>query len=185
MSDEILSPADQLRKEAKESRERAYESFERCDTDGFLSQWASNTVAREKEIEANLLDQGGKAEFQVLMDMDGNIMPAKRINNRYGSAWAFFENPNNIHSRLTGVFINEANSPKLKTQAAALARKGYKLGVVKAPAYVESGGSRINITYFYARSGKDPLADIEIISTDFFSEQIKKAEDKAKKQQES
>jgi hypothetical protein len=38
---------------ASESRQKAEESFDRCDTDGFLSQWALVIVQRD-EIEAVL-----------------------------------------------------------------------------------------------------------------------------------
>lgn len=168
-----LDPAEKLRQEARKAREDANESFDRSDTDGFMSQWASNTVAREKEAKALLIEQGGKAEFQVLMDKDSKIVPAKRIDTRYGTAWAVFEDPHDNRSPFTGEYINESQSPNLKTQAAALARKGYKLGLIKAPASVKSGGNRVMITYFFARKGNDPLADIEILSEDLLADEIK------------
>lgn len=58
--------AEQLRAEAAASRQRSEDSFERCDTDGFLSQWASDMTARLYEEQARIVEQGGKAMFKGL-----------------------------------------------------------------------------------------------------------------------
>ena len=42
----MTSTAAQLREAAAADRQAAYDSFERCDTDGFMSQWASGLVDR-------------------------------------------------------------------------------------------------------------------------------------------
>lgn len=62
-----------LRAQAKKDRQDAHDSFERCDTDGFLSQWASQVMASQREREANLADRGGLGIFPALMDEAGNI----------------------------------------------------------------------------------------------------------------
>lgn len=59
---------DELRKESADCRQRAQDSFDRCDTDGFLSQWASNCTASKREQEASLADYGNQHVFQVLVD---------------------------------------------------------------------------------------------------------------------
>lgn len=57
-----------LREEADHLDAKAEESFDRSDTDGFLSQWALNTCAAEKRLEAQIIEQGGQAEFPALFD---------------------------------------------------------------------------------------------------------------------
>jgi hypothetical protein len=64
----------QLEAEAKDCNERAERSFERCDTDGFLSQWASNITADLNRQKAALLRNGGYAPFPVLCDAEGNVI---------------------------------------------------------------------------------------------------------------
>lgn len=65
--------AEDHREAAKADRKRAIESFERCDTDGFLSQWASDLNARKHEREASILENGGLAEFWGLYEGDRRV----------------------------------------------------------------------------------------------------------------
>jgi hypothetical protein len=66
-----------LREEAKRNREREEESFQRCDTDGFLSQWALGIGAQEREREAELADAGYMVVRPALMDIEsGEIVAA-------------------------------------------------------------------------------------------------------------
>lgn len=69
-----MATADQLR-QAAELREQAaahererQASWERSDTDGFLSQWASGINAQLDRARADLLEAGGVAEFPGLYD---------------------------------------------------------------------------------------------------------------------
>lgn len=85
------SKADTLRAEAAENRRRAEESFDRCDTDGFLSQWANDMTAREKEQQAAIEDNGGVWPFLCLVDAEtGDLVPAREIETRYGWKFAVF-----------------------------------------------------------------------------------------------
>jgi len=65
--------AQKLKAEAAKDRQYAADSFERCDTDGFLSQWACGITASEKERKASLANRGGLDIFPALMDEAGNI----------------------------------------------------------------------------------------------------------------
>jgi hypothetical protein len=55
-----------LRAMAAASRKAAHDSFERCDTDGFLSQCALDITARQFERQAHIAEAGGLAEFTGL-----------------------------------------------------------------------------------------------------------------------
>lgn len=57
-----------LREQAAEYRRREQESFDRCDTDGCVSQWCQSISARDSDRAAELADQGNLSVFQVLVD---------------------------------------------------------------------------------------------------------------------
>lgn len=65
--------AQTLRERAAANRQYAADSFERCDTDGFLSQWAAGVTASENDRKANLADCGGLDIFPALLDENGNL----------------------------------------------------------------------------------------------------------------
>lgn len=71
---EQLAQIEQLRAKAKIQDDRAEKSFQRCDTDGFLSQWANNIGADRDRKQAKLLENGGYARFPVLCDSEGNVI---------------------------------------------------------------------------------------------------------------
>ena len=76
-----------LREEASADLEKAQESFERCDTDGFLSQWALGLGSQKKSAQAKILENGGKSEFLGLYDAVGTRVPAKLIRGKFGPVW--------------------------------------------------------------------------------------------------
>jgi hypothetical protein len=82
--------ADQLRAQAAQHDRDAAESFERCDTDGFLSQWASGMTAQLKRTQATLAEHGDTWTFArtVLTRTDGSIVEdAREVTTRYGQRW--------------------------------------------------------------------------------------------------
>lgn len=62
-----------LRAMAEDRRRRSQESFERCDTDGFLSQWASDITARMFDLQAEVADSNGLWIFAGLYDGDRRL----------------------------------------------------------------------------------------------------------------
>ena len=107
--------ASQLRTEATQADRNAHESFDRCDTDGFVSQWASGLTARLKRLEADILDNGGVWTFPGLFDLEGHRVRAKLIPGRYGTCWALCD----AHGQFTGQFVKAYLRPH------NLAKKGY------------------------------------------------------------
>ena len=75
----MMNKADELRSEAAKREQSAADSFDRCDTDGFLSQWASGLTARELRLQAEIEEADGLAEFRGLFDKDGNRIKAKLV----------------------------------------------------------------------------------------------------------
>lgn len=88
-----------LREEAQEQRRREEESFQRCDTDGCVSQWCHAISARDADEAANLADSGNMRVFKVLVDTEtgevvGNTIHIFQSRYSYGNAykWAVRRN---------------------------------------------------------------------------------------------
>lgn len=113
----------------------AYESFQRCDTDGYLSQWASGITAREHRMNADLIEAGGVHEFAALFDAEtGERVRAKLIDGRYGLCWAFADE----NDKFTGRFVKAF--PKREQTMLA---KGFREGRETVAAYVACRGEVI------------------------------------------
>jgi len=76
----------ELLAEATACEQRKEESFERCDTDGFLSQWANGINANLYRRQAELVANGGMARFPGLFEGDRRVA-AKLIETRFGESW--------------------------------------------------------------------------------------------------
>lgn len=122
---------DALRQQSAAAYKRSTDSFERCDTDGALSQWAADSSARRYDAEADLVDGGGRWTFLALFDLDGNLVPAKIIATQYGSCFAVLSDAD-VFSDFTGEFVSIAK------RQATYVKKGYRLGVVEMAAKVET-----------------------------------------------
>lgn len=122
-----LTP-EQLEQMAARCRQQSQESFDRCDTDGFLSQWANDLTAQQYDAEAQLRRDGGQAEFTGLYDIaTGARLPAKLVTTRYGTAWV------NVR---TGQFF-----PYMPRRKATLAKRGVEERRELAPARAVIRGS--------------------------------------------
>lgn len=71
---EQLAEAAKLREAAERANRKSEESFQRSDTDGFLSQWALDIGARRDRRQAEILESGGVARFDVLVAADGTVV---------------------------------------------------------------------------------------------------------------
>lgn len=60
--------ARELMAEAEAARQREQESFDRCDTDGCVSQWCQSITASEKQREAELANRGYLTIAPALLD---------------------------------------------------------------------------------------------------------------------
>jgi hypothetical protein len=134
-----MTTSEQLRNEANKADNEAYESFERCDTDGFLSQWASGLTADLKRKQAEILDNGGWYEFPALYNLDGTRARAKLVHTHPPYAhyiteiqWMFFD----ANDKPTSKFIKAF--PKRES---TMTKKGYKEGFELADAEAFMNGS--------------------------------------------
>jgi hypothetical protein len=159
---EWLEQAAKFRQMAKDCVKCASESFDRCGTDGFLSQWASDSMARHYHACADLCDNQGIVERPALFDLAGNLVSTHMIDGQYGCAWLTTEE----HVRAGGrQFVNPSHASKAAVRHRNLKIKGYTMGTVKIRCGVFQRSSRsyqvIDVT--------EPLRDtrdIEIITND-------------------
>lgn len=84
------STIDRLRQQAAAHEAKRQESFERCDTDGFLSQWASGLNAQLRNRQADILESGGKTRFVGLWE-GARRVKAREIETQFGDAWLLHE----------------------------------------------------------------------------------------------
>lgn len=139
----------ELRAKANACRQEAHDSFQRCDTDGFLSQWASGVNAAKYEMEADLMDAGGVASFWGLFNRHGQRVTARLVSGEFGLVWAvhtrsgrtvwvphtvtFDEEPNAFGGT---TFVRPRFGPRTKG-----ARLGLTVAWEDAPARVDMTGS--------------------------------------------
>lgn len=127
------TPAD-LRADADRYEAEAAASFDRCDTDGFVSQWAGGLNSQQARLQAEITEADGLASFAALYDVDTDErVPAKLIDGRYGLAWALVVPGTD---RFTGEFVKA-----FPARTSTMARKGYREGTELAPARAKITGS--------------------------------------------
>lgn len=85
MSD-FLAQAEALEAQAQDAIQRAHDSFERSDTDGYLTQWACGITADLRRRQAQILRDGGKATFPGLYENDRRVA-ARLIETQFGPSW--------------------------------------------------------------------------------------------------
>lgn len=118
---------DEWRAMARECYQRSAESFERCDTDGFLSQWASDVTGRLYEQCAEVAARGGLWTFTVLADEAGNVIEgARNVKTRFGWAWVTPD----------GQWFNPSRDRDEDKARARNLAKGFSLVKVERPAVV-------------------------------------------------
>lgn len=159
-----MKTADELRAEASQHEQDARDSFERCDTDGALSQWASGLSAQRKRVEADLIEAGGVSEFLTLFDLEGNYQPAVAIESRYGLRWMLLDADGNR----TGEFL-----PWLPKRRDTLAKRGYVEGYAMFPAkadFVEGRGGLVGVSVRVRKACAHHALPVEVVTVDRWKE---------------
>jgi hypothetical protein len=168
----MKTPAE-LRAEASVLDNRAAESFERCDTDGFLSQWADGLTARLRRAQADLAEAGGTHVFPALFDTEGNLVAAKPVDGQWSSGWGILA-ADDPWSRFVGYF-NPSRARDPKRRQAADAAKGYQVGKVRAPAkaVMDGQGHGLSGTAWVAVKRTDGgfSRDVEIVTAADYGEE--------------
>lgn len=117
--------ADQWKLIARESQIAKAESFERCDTDGFLSQWAHNQMQSRYAAMAKFAEQGGTTTAEAVFDLEGNLVTTDNRDGDYGSYWFIPQNEGKAR------FFSDSEANKLTTRRRNNEKKGYRIGSVR------------------------------------------------------
>ncbi|AYD81419.1 hypothetical protein SEA_JUSTBECAUSE_264 [Streptomyces phage JustBecause] len=147
--------AEELRELARGRDREAADSFDRCDTDGALSQWASGINAQKYRLQADIAENGGMWEFPALFDLEGKLVPAREVYGQYGSFWSLLDD----EGRRTGDTFNESQAQSEKVRIRNNAKKGFYVGSVLAPARAVTRGQSVTSVACYidrADGGWDP-----------------------------
>lgn len=128
--------AEELREMARRNNQEARDSFDRCDTDGFLSQWASGITAEKYRLRADIAENGGMWTFAALFDLEGNLIPAREVHGQYGSFWSLLDGEGNRTDRTFSESQAQNETVRIRNDA----KKGFYVGTVLAPAWVATRG---------------------------------------------
>lgn len=156
--------AAEWRAEAKASRQRSYDSFQSSDTDGFLSQWASDTMARKYDSCADLAELGGVIEFQVPF-VNGKVATQELDREgQYGRYWYLTVEA----ARVVGKrYFTPSSANKAATRRKNNAKKGVTMGTIRIAADVELVGGRYHVGPALVPRELDLRnGDYEIVSAD-------------------
>lgn len=157
MSDQI----DSLLALAAKQEQDAIDSWERSDTDGYISQLVSRLNAEANREKAALLANGNVHEFDALFTLEGEVVPAKIVNTKYGIRWMLFDQNN----QPTGEFL-----PVKPVRESTLRKRGYTEGRVIRPAMVVMSKGDLGSTRpIIVSVGKPTDPPVSIVYTDRFS----------------
>jgi hypothetical protein len=126
-----MTSSDEHRAQAAEHERKAEESWQRSDTDGFLTQWAHGLHAQKERLAADIAEHGGTHTFVVLTDEDGNVVPSKGVQTRYGFRLATLDENGRFDE-----WYSHSDSPRAK-----LAKHGLRFTHVLHPARADIRGS--------------------------------------------
>lgn len=170
--------AEELRQEARECVRRSQESWDRSDTDGFMSQWASDQTAKEYRVGADLAESHGYVEVDALFDLDGNIASTHHGYSDYGEYWRL--NADAAAKNNGKVFFNPSKARKDETRYNNNHKKGFVVGRIKVRGKVMnlSGPNAIQLHFAQVPIlSKLVEGDYEVLSTDSYrDEQMEREE---------
>jgi hypothetical protein len=158
-ADLLNKTPDELRQMAADCYKASADSFDRCDTDGFLSQWASDQTGRIYQAAANLAENGWVAEEVALFDLDGNLLDARNVTSQYGSSWMITAADGS--RRFVGISI----AKKAARRRAHYEKHGVRLGKVRRRVVLATGeGNGYMLSLVHLPDRDHP--EVEIVSTD-------------------
>jgi len=133
--------AEQWREQASASKRREAESWDRSDTDGFMSQWASGLMAREYELCASLAEDGGMTTTRALFDAEtGEVASTHFAYGQWGGYWVLNDEATAKYGKR---FLNESKAATGEKQRAAIVKKGFTVGRVRVKGYVAMRGGNV------------------------------------------
>lgn len=120
-----IATAASYREQAADCYKRSLESFDRCDTDGFLSQWAADKMASTYISNAEIVEQGYVRSLALVEIATGEIVAsaAQYLEGQYG--WYYLISDDAVADRL-GRFVTPSSASKAETRDKNNAKKGVR-----------------------------------------------------------
>lgn len=139
-----IDEASRLRNRAADSDAKAEESFQRCDTDGFLSQWALGLGAQRDRLQASILEDGGMHRFTGLWQGERRVL-ARTITTQFGTSWMLHDSETDLISARGKKFVPWEMNPG---QSRILKKLGLvqKYEMAPAEAVIEGRGTGLSGT---------------------------------------
>lgn len=110
-------------------------SFERCDTDGFLSQWASGITGQLNSLKADLARNFGLIEIDALFNLDGTVASTHNADGQYGEYWVLNDD---AAERFGKRFFSPSKANSAAKRSAADRKKGFTIGTVRVAGYAKT-----------------------------------------------
>lgn len=154
--------AAQWRQDARECAQRSLDSFDRCDTDGFVSQWANDTIARKYDMYARLAEKDGLWEFRALFTLTGALVPDAVYLKTRLNKWVW-----RIGTGQTVAWFDPSRARSGARRRANDRAKGYQLGTIRARGYVGTSGSgrglsgAASVGYFIGQEKDSPVEIVD------------------------
>lgn len=129
--------ADEWREMARECRQRSADSFDRCDTDGFLSQWASDSLANTYRYLAELAEGSGDVQvitWPMMATPSGDWVPVPEwrwVKGNFRSSVRVWDGTN-VH------WWNPSQARKAATAQRNDEKKGFRWGQALAHVHVQT-----------------------------------------------
>lgn len=141
------------------------ESWQRCDTDGFMSQWALGVSAGGYHAAAALARAHGTTDTTALFFLDGRVASTHFKWGQYGPYWVLNDEATAYYGRR---FLNESRARTAARRAMALGAKGFAVGWIRVRASIRAphAASAVNVHYgIYADVSALKACEYQVIST--------------------
>lgn len=156
-TDPTRHSAQEWKDKATECARRSAESWERSDTDGFLSQWASDSMAHFYRDLAEVAATGGRRDLPWLFDAKTGLPldegSWRWVQTRYGSSVAIGDRPNTL-------WFRPSQARKGAVREANDRAKGFVWGVVACDVVLYQYGTTVLMTGYAAKIG----AELTVVS---------------------
>lgn len=150
--------AEEFHAMAAQCREERAASFERCDTDGFLSQWANQRMESTYLYAASIAENGYTVERCSIFNLDGELMQAEQRHGEYGAYWFMFQ----VEGK--GRFFSESMAQNRKTAVKNNAKKGYYVGTSRWNVTIDRMGTVEYVDVAgIVDDGQDELKGLDLI----------------------
>ena len=150
--------AEEFRAMAQQCRDERAASWERCDTDGFLSQWANQSMSYTYDDAAVIAENGYTVERCSIFNIDGEIMDAEQRDGDYGFYWFIPKADGKAR------FFTESMAQNRKVAVKNNAKKGYYVGTALWNVTIDRSGT---ITFVdvagFVDDGQAELAGLGLI----------------------